>query len=155
MQYSLFVFSDLLRRRPDYRFGGLGHRHVHRHQDQHLHHRLRQLYSLPGLSIIKLFLAVIYECSYKARVFVPGKPFQLSLMFVSKIRSLPKVERLKGALLGWAPALLAKIGLGEKDLPGANVSLFGIFVNCSCKKFYNIGNRIRCLREPPGRWTPF
>jgi hypothetical protein len=29
------------------------------------------------------FTAVIYECSYQAGVFDPGKPFQLSLMFAS------------------------------------------------------------------------
>jgi hypothetical protein len=37
-----------------------------------------------GPNVIKLFMSVIYECSQKARVFVPGKPFQLSLMFGGK-----------------------------------------------------------------------
>jgi hypothetical protein len=39
-----------------------------------------------GLKIaqIKRFTAVIYEWAELARVFVPGKPFQPSLMFASK-----------------------------------------------------------------------
>ncbi len=43
----------------------------------------------PGACTIKLFMAVIYKCSYKARVFVLGKPFQPSLMFVGEARCLP------------------------------------------------------------------
>jgi hypothetical protein len=37
-----------------------------------------------GLNVIKQFMSVIYECSILARVFVPDKDFQPSLMFVSK-----------------------------------------------------------------------
>ncbi len=37
----------------------------------------------------KTFLSVIYGFSLKARVFVPGKPFQSSLMFVGEARNLP------------------------------------------------------------------
>jgi hypothetical protein len=36
---------------------------------------------------IKLFTAVIYGFSLKATVFVSGKPFQPSLMFVGEARS--------------------------------------------------------------------
>jgi hypothetical protein len=43
-----------------------------------------------GTNVIKLFKAVIYQCLQYARVFVPGKPFQPSLMFVGKGRSLPQ-----------------------------------------------------------------
>jgi hypothetical protein len=43
----------------------------------------------PGACTIKLFTAVIYGFSQLARVFVSGKPFQPSLMFVSEARSLP------------------------------------------------------------------
>jgi hypothetical protein len=32
----------------------------------------------------------------------------------------PRVEHLKGASLGWAPALLANIRLGWKGFPGTN-----------------------------------
>ncbi len=38
----------------------------------------------PGADVIKLFMYVIYECSKLARMFVPGKPRQPSLMFVGK-----------------------------------------------------------------------
>jgi hypothetical protein len=47
----------------------------------------------PGANVIKLFTAAIYEIFNKsmclARVFVPGKPFQGSLMFEGEARSLP------------------------------------------------------------------
>jgi hypothetical protein len=39
-----------------------------------------------GVNVIKLFTTVSDEC---ARAFVPGKPFQPSLMFVGEARSLP------------------------------------------------------------------
>jgi hypothetical protein len=42
-----------------------------------------------GANPIKLFMAVIYEFSEQARVSVLRKPFQPSLMFVGKSRSLP------------------------------------------------------------------
>ncbi len=35
----------------------------------------------PGTCTMKLFMAVIYGFLKQARVFVPGKPFQPSLMF--------------------------------------------------------------------------
>ncbi len=42
-----------------------------------------------GANVIKLFTVVSHKFLLQARAFVPGKPFQLSLMFVSKDRSLP------------------------------------------------------------------
>ncbi len=36
----------------------------------------------------------------KAREFVPDRPFQPSLLFVDKARSLPRVEQLRGSSLG-------------------------------------------------------
>jgi hypothetical protein len=45
--------------------------------------------STTGANVMKLFTSLIYELLYKARVFVPGKPFQLSLLFVNKVKSLP------------------------------------------------------------------
>jgi hypothetical protein len=30
---------------------------------------------VPGVNVIKLFMDLIYECSYQARVFVHGMPF--------------------------------------------------------------------------------
>jgi hypothetical protein len=41
------------------------------------------------VNLIKLFTAVRYNFSLKARAFVPGKPFQPSLMFVGKARAYP------------------------------------------------------------------
>jgi hypothetical protein len=41
-------------------------------------------YWYAGAFTIKLFTAVIYEFFKQARVFVPGKPFKPSLMFVDK-----------------------------------------------------------------------
>jgi hypothetical protein len=38
------------------------------------------------------FMAVINEFPLKARVFVPGKPFQLSLMFWSKAGAFPRAK---------------------------------------------------------------
>ncbi len=46
-------------------------------------------------------------------MFVPGKPFQLSLMFAGKAGAYPRVEHLKGALP-------TNIRLGWKGLPGTN-----------------------------------
>ncbi len=40
----------------------------------------------PSVNPVKLFTAVIYDFSQKARVFVPGKPYQTSLMCVGKAR---------------------------------------------------------------------
>jgi hypothetical protein len=47
-------------------------------------------------------------------VFVPGKPFQTSLMFAGKVGAYPRVEHLS------APALPANIRLGWKGLPGTH-----------------------------------
>ncbi len=44
---------------------------------------------LASACIIKLITAVIYGLPSYARVYVPGKPFKPSLVFVGKARSLP------------------------------------------------------------------
>jgi hypothetical protein len=44
----------------------------------------------PGTNVTKLFTTVIYECFYETKVFVLGNPFQHSLMFAGKARSLLK-----------------------------------------------------------------
>jgi hypothetical protein len=54
----------------------------------------------PGANVIKLFTAVSYDFSLKARAFIPGKPFQPSLMFAGKAGAYPRVEHLQGASLG-------------------------------------------------------
>ena len=52
-------------------------------------------------------------------MFVPGKPFQPSLIFVDKV-SLPRMEHLKYASLGEAPALPENIRVGWKGFLGIN-----------------------------------
>ncbi len=68
-------------------------------------------------------------------MFVPGKPFQYSPMFMCKAKS----ELNSGAPLGLAPGLNHNIILGRKRLASdKNSSLLWIFVNYGRKKFYNI-----------------
>jgi len=45
-------------------------------------------------------------------------------MFVGKVRSQPRVEHIKGALLRYAPALPANFRVGWKGLPGTNALAF-------------------------------
>jgi hypothetical protein len=52
-------------------------------------------------------MTVIYECLKKARVFVPGKPFQHDVMLVGP-ETYPREECLKGASLGVASDLTYK-----------------------------------------------
>jgi hypothetical protein len=74
-------------------------------------------------------------------MFVPGRPFEPSLMFVGKAKSLP----LSGAL-GKIPELLANIRLGWKGLLGTNTNLLQIFLNYRCKNDYNIVTRLKHLQ---------
>ncbi len=55
----------------------------------------RSSYLNTYVNVIKLFTAVSYDFSQKARAFVPDKLFQPSLNFVGKARSLQRVEHLK------------------------------------------------------------
>ncbi len=48
----------------------------------------------PGAYPVKLFTVVIHEFT---KAFVPGKPFQPSLMFAGKARAYPRVEHLKSS----------------------------------------------------------
>jgi hypothetical protein len=54
----------------------------------------------PGLNLIRIFTDVVYECSKQAKVFVPGEPFQPSLMSVGKAGAYSRVEYLKGSRWG-------------------------------------------------------
>jgi len=74
----------------------------------------------PGNNVIKLFTPAIFRFSYQARVFVPGRPFQLSLLFAGKAKTYPRVEHLKGVSLVYADALPTDKILGWKDLPRTN-----------------------------------
>jgi hypothetical protein len=62
---------------------------------------------------------------------VPGKPFQPSLMFVGKARSLPERDILLAAPLGYAPALLANIRLASSK----HSTLFGFDARVFAKYF--------------------
>jgi hypothetical protein len=42
-----------------------------------------------GHKVIKILMAIIYECSLQARVFVLVRTFQLNLMFLGKAWGLP------------------------------------------------------------------
>jgi hypothetical protein len=54
----------------------------------------------PGPNVIKLFTSVIYGFSYYARVFVPGKAFQPSLMLDNKARAYPIGLHFSCSILG-------------------------------------------------------
>ncbi len=47
-----------------------------------------------GVSVITLFMAVIYLISQKAVVLVHGRPVQPSILFVGKQGAYPRVEYL-------------------------------------------------------------
>ncbi len=59
-------------------------------------------------------------------------------------KASPIGERLKGALLKEALALLTIIILGWKGLPGINILAYLAFVEK--KKFYNIYIKCKCLK---------
>ncbi len=42
-----------------------------------------------GANVIKLFMAVSYDFSKYVNAFVPGKPFQPTLIFSGKVRAYP------------------------------------------------------------------
>ena len=64
--------------------------------------------SRPAPNVIKLFTAMIYEWSYKARVFVPGIPFRHCLMFASNAGTYLSGANLKCSHLWYAPGLTFK-----------------------------------------------
>ncbi len=73
-------------------------------------------------------------------MFVPGRPFQPNLMFVCKVRSLPKTAAPERYFSQEAPALLASIRLGWKCLPGTNTNLnYEHFKITSIKSLISLG----------------
>jgi hypothetical protein len=94
----------------------------------------------PGGNFQKKFLVVIYEYSKRSRVFVPGKPFQLSLMFLDKARSLPKggVPERYIAQVGSCLTHKHRTRL-ERPARDKHPRFFGKFINYGHKKFCNIG----------------
>jgi hypothetical protein len=73
-----------------------------------------------GACTIKVFTAVIYGFSRKARVFVPGKPLQPCLMFVVKAGAYLREAPFRWSTLGRPLALPTNIRLGWRGLPGTN-----------------------------------
>ncbi len=71
-----------------------------------------------GADVKKLFTAVSYAFSYEARAFIPGKPFQPSLMFAGKARAYPmwSTFQVLHSRVG-SPPFLTNIRLGGKGLP--------------------------------------
>jgi hypothetical protein len=81
---------------------------------------------------------VTHESAQLASVFVPGKPFYPSLMFVSKAGTF---------LQGRLQASPTNIRLGWKGLPGTNSSLFERFKSFKEKKCYEYGPRVPSYRQ--------
>ncbi len=72
------------------------------------------------------------------KVFVPGMPFQLNIMFAGKTNSLPLSVAPERCFTQLGAGLTRKhrIRIG---LTGTNTLGFMIIVNYARKKFYNIG----------------
>jgi len=89
-----------------------------------------------GACTIKLFTPVIYGFSLKARMFVSGKPFQTSLMFVGTL----EWSTLKVLHSGWLPPYPQTLDKAEKACRDKHSSLLRKSVNYGCKMFYNTGS---------------
>ncbi len=75
-------------------------------------------------------------------MFVPGKPFRPSLMFVGKAKAYARVEQLKCTSLVLGPGLSYKHWTRlERLVRDKHSSLLRKFVNYDRKEFYNIGPR--------------
>ncbi len=81
---------------------------------------------VPGAIIIKLFNAEIFKWLYLAWMLFPGRPFQPSLMFVDKAKSLPLKDLHSSRLRPYSQTL----DKAEKACQ------WQTFINYSRKKFY-------------------
>ncbi len=77
------------------------------------------------------------------RMFVPGRPFQLRLIFESKSRTYLSETPFGCSTIGQAPALTHKHQSRLKE-PARNTHS-SLFVNYGRKKLYNIGPRTEVL----------
>jgi hypothetical protein len=80
----------------------------------------------------------------KSRIFVMGKPFQLSILFVGKARSLlPLTEAPQRCFTSWVGSCLTckHNTILERLVREEYFSLLRKFVTYSRKTFYNIGPR--------------
>jgi hypothetical protein len=83
--------------------------------------RRRRERKRPGANVINLFTAVSYDFPKKVGAFVPGMPFQPSLMFAGKAGSyLSEVHFKCSTLWGRHLSSPTNIRLGWKGLPGTN-----------------------------------
>ncbi len=87
------------------------------------------------------FLSVVYEFSLAARVFVPGRPFQPSIVMVGKERSLPSCAAPETFFTWLSRSLSQNIILVLKGLTGTNTTAF---VNNRQERFHHIGPRAKC-----------
>ncbi len=90
-----------------------------------------------GANITKLFTAVIYECSEKARVFLHDGPFQPSLTFASNAVAYPQEATFRCLFRVSSWPYLQTL---EKAV-NKHSSFLRAFVNYSHKKICNIGPR--------------
>jgi hypothetical protein len=87
----------------------------------------------------KTFLSVIYELSKQARVFVPGKLFQPSLIFEGKSGACPISIVSKRRVTRVASGFICKhLTRMDKIAKSKHSSLLRKFLNYVRKKFYNI-----------------
>ncbi len=127
--------------------------HVQRRGRQHTGPRRRPqvregLRRRPGINVIKLFTAVIYDFSKNARAFILGNPFQSGLRTWGQGQSQPNWSTFP-MLPSWASSwcyqqMLDKTG---KWLPVMNTSLFGLVISDEGKKFYKIDTWCQFLQN--------
>jgi hypothetical protein len=93
----------------------------------------------PRPCITKLITAVIYGFPLCAKVFVPDKPFQPSLMFVDKAGSYPSESPFRCSMV----AIPTTMSQGWKGLPARDKhsSLLQTFVKYDRKKLHNNKSR--------------
>ncbi len=73
-------------------------------------------------------------------MFAHSKLFQPSLMFVGKVRSLPKIVTLEMGFTHVDCGLTQKLGPGLKSLHGTTtLAYYKKFMNYNHKNIYNIG----------------
>jgi len=63
---------------------------------------------LQVVASLAIIILMILEASFPLRVFVPGKPFQLSLVFARKAGPYPSDTTFRGSTLAQAPGLAHK-----------------------------------------------
>jgi len=81
-------------------------------------------------------------------VFVPGKPFQPSLMFVSKAGAYLNEAPLRCSTLGCAPSLTHQHETKlERPARDKHSSLLDTFVNYRCKRFMTLGPGCYSLKK--------